>query len=188
VSFVQFNRSTAPNRDRQDIKQNAVGCGLRSARGQQEAALLPLGTVANIEQQRLGDSAAKRVGTRAVGTQSRKRDVRVPSCGRCPPADNLGSDCAHLRDATRVFVVPDGAIGLVPLAALPVEDHIVLARTLAADLLPVGGTGPRGHGRTRTGAGLGEFWPWAERLLARRVLRLRIAPAPAPAVAGSVSG
>ena len=33
--------------------------------------------------------------------------------------DPLG---AHLRDATRVFVVPDGAVGLVPLVALPAKD------------------------------------------------------------------
>ena len=72
---------------------------------------------------------------------------------------------AHLRDATRVFVVPDGAIGLVPLAALPAKDtsyllehsppisYLSAERDLAAMTVTSTDRRPGDSGPRRTG-----FW------------------------------
>ena len=168
VSFVQFNRST---------RRLAVGMAssktpsiaafvLRS--GQQSVALVPLGTVANIEQ-RVSAFRLEASGTRLLSGRDPETAMleyrRAGDVLRQMIWDPIG---AHLRDATRMFVVPDGAIGLVPFAALPAEAHIVPARTLAADLLPVGGTGPRGHDRTSADRRPGDSGPRRTGLWRRR--------------------
>ena len=159
VSFVQFNRST-----------RRIAIGMASSKtpsiaafvlrgGEQSVALVPLGTVAHIEQ-RVSAFRLEASGTRLRSGRDPETAMleyrRAGNVLRQMIWDPIG---AHLPDATRVFVVPDGAIGLVPFAALPAKDTSVPARTLAADLLPVGGTGPRGHDRTSTDRRPGDSGP-----------------------------
>src|SRR4029453_17512993 len=117
--------------------------------GQQKAELIPLGTVANIEQH---VSAFRREasGTRLLTGRNPETAMleyrRAGDVLRQMIWDPIG---AHLRDATRVFVVPDGAIGLVPLAALPAKgtsyliehlppiSYLSAERDLAAMTVPV---------------------------------------------------
>jgi CHAT domain-containing protein len=149
VSFVQFNRSTG-----------RLGIGMASSKtlsiaafvlraGQQSVALVPLGTVANLEQ-RVSAFRIEASGTRLLsGRDPEDAMLKYRRAGdvlRQMIWDPIG---AHLRDATRVFVVPDGAIGLVPLAALPAKDtsyvlehtppisYLSAERDLAAMTVPV---------------------------------------------------
>ena len=155
VSFVQFNRST-----------RRIAIGMASSKtpsiaafvlrgGQQSVALVPLGTVANIEQ-RVSAFRLEASGTRLRSGRDPETAMleyrRAGDVLRQMIWDPIG---AHLRDATRVFVVPDGAIGLVPLAALPAKDtsyllehsppisYLSAERDLAAMTQPVQ-TGARG--------------------------------------------
>ena len=155
VSFVQFNRST-----------RRLAIGMASSKtpsiaafvlraGQQSVALVPLGTVANIEQ-RVSAFRLEASGTRLLsGSDPETAMLEYRRAGdvlRQTIWDPIG---AHLRDATRVFVVPDGAIGLVPFAALPAKgtsyllehsppiSYLSTERDLAAMTVPVQ-TGARG--------------------------------------------
>jgi CHAT domain-containing protein len=149
VSFVQFNRSTGRIAiDRTSSKTPSIAAFVLRA-GQQKAELVPLGTVANIEQH---VSAFRREasGVRLLSGRNPKTAMleyrRAGDALRQIIWDPIG---AHLHDATRVFVVPDGAIGLVPLAALPVKDtsyllehsppisYLSAERDLAATAVPV---------------------------------------------------
>jgi CHAT domain-containing protein len=121
VSFVQFNRSTRRIAiDRTSSKTPSIAAFVLRA-GQQKAELIPLGTVANIEQH---VSAFRREasGTRLLTGRNPETAMleyrRAGDVLRQMIWDPIG---AFVRDATRVFVVPDGAIGLVPLAALPAQ-------------------------------------------------------------------
>ena len=155
VSFVQFNRSTRAPCRRHGIEQNAVDCGLRPARRPAERGVGTAGHGGEHRATRLGVSPRSQRDTPAFGPRSRNRDVGVPPCWRCPRQMIWDPIAAHLRDATRVFVVPDGAIGLVPLAALPAKDtsyllehlppisYLSAERDLAAMTAPVQ-TGARG--------------------------------------------
>ena len=155
VSFVEFNRSTGRTAlGKASSKTPSVAAFVLRA-GQQNVALVPLGTVANIEQH---VSAFRR---EASGTRLRagiKSETAILEYRRAGDAlrqmiwDPIG---ALVRDATRVFVVPDGAIGLVPLAALPASgasyllehsppiSYLSAERDLAAMTEPVR-TGARG--------------------------------------------
>ena len=165
VSFVQFNHST---------RRTALGMAsgktpslaafvLRA--GQQNVELVPLGTVANIEQ-RVSAFRLEASGTRLLSGRNPETAMleyrRAGDILRQMIWDPIG---AHLRDATRVFVVPDGAVGLVPLAALPAKDksyllehsppisYLSAERDLATMTVPGTDRRPGDSGPRRTG-----FW------------------------------
>ena len=165
VSFVQFNRST---------RRHAIGMASNKTPsiaafvlrgGQQSVALVPLGTVANIEQ-RVSAFRLEASGTRLLSGSDPKTAMleyrRAGDVLRQTIWDPIG---AHLRDATRVFVVPDGAIGLVPFAALPAKgttyllehsppiSYLSTERDLAAMTVPGTDRRPGDSGPWRTG-----FW------------------------------
>ena len=155
VSFVQFNRST-----------RRLAIGMASSKtpsiaafvlraGQQSVALVPLGTVANIEQ-RVSAFRLEASGTRLLsGSDPKTAMLEYRRAGDVLRQTIWDPIAAHLRDATRVFVVPDGAIGLVPFAALPAKgtsyllehsppiSYLSTERDLAAMTVPVQ-TGARG--------------------------------------------
>ena len=155
VSFVQFNRSTRRIAiDRTSSKTPSIAAFVLRA-GQQKAELVPLGTVANIEQH---VSAFRREasGTRLLsGHNPETAMLEYRRAGDALRRTIWDPIEPQVRDSTRVFVVPDGAIGLVPLAALPVKDtsyllehtppisYLSAERDLAAMTEPVR-TGARG--------------------------------------------
>ena len=183
VSFVQFNRST-----------RRLAIGMASSKtpsiaafvlrgGQQSVALVPLGTVANIEQ-RVSAFRLEASGTRLLsGGDPETAMLEYRRAGDVLRQMIWDPIAAHLRDATRVFVVPDGAIGLVPLAALPAKDtsyllehsppisYLSTERDLAAMTVPVQ-TGARGI-LALGGPAFGDAAPAAA---------APVSPAPAPAV------
>ena len=189
VSFVQFNRST-----------RRLAIGMASSKtpsiaafvlrgGQQSVALVPLGTVANIEQ-RVSAFRLEASGTRLLsGSDPETAMLEYRRAGdvlRQTIWDPIG---AHLRDATRVFVVPDGAIGLVPFAALPAKgtsyllehsppiSYLSTERDLAAMTVPVQ-TGARGI-LALGGPAFGDAAPAAA---------APVSPSPAPVLPACVSG
>jgi CHAT domain-containing protein len=124
VSFVQFNRSA---------RQGVVGMASAKApsiaafvlrAGHESVALVTLGTVANIEQ-RVSAFRLEAGGTHVLSGGDPATAMleyrRAGDALRQMIWDPIGE---HVRDATRVFVVPDGAIGLVPIAALPAGDDV----------------------------------------------------------------
>jgi CHAT domain-containing protein len=123
--------------------------------GQQDVALVPLGTVANVEQ-RVSAFRREASGTRLLsGGDPKTAMLEYRRAGDALRQTIWDPIAAHLRDATRILVVPDGAIGLVPLAALPAKDtsyllehsppisYLSTERDLAAITVPVQ-TGARG--------------------------------------------
>jgi CHAT domain-containing protein/tetratricopeptide (TPR) repeat protein len=186
VSFVQFNRSSRRIAiGRTSSKTPSIAAFVLRA-GQQSVALVPLGTVASLEQRvsafRLEASGTSlRSGRDPEAAMLKYR--RAGDVLRQMIWDPIG---AHLRDATRVFVVPDGAVGLVPLAALPAKgtsyvlehsppiSYLSTERDLAAMNVPAQ-TGARGllalGGPDFGNAGLAPAAP--------------VRPAPAPVVSGA---
>jgi CHAT domain-containing protein/tetratricopeptide (TPR) repeat protein len=127
VSFVQYQRSLPPPERRSGPPAApipAFAAFVLHATG--TAAVVPLGNVFDVERlitewreeaagkNLLGGGTVGRadLAYRTVGTRLR-RAIWDPLAGR-------------LRGANRVFVVPDGAIGLVSLAALPVGTSYLL--------------------------------------------------------------
>jgi CHAT domain-containing protein len=187
VSFAQFNRSTRRIAiDGTSNKTPSVAAFVLGA-GQPGVAFIPLGTVANIEQRVLG-FRREASGTRVLSGRNPENAMfeyrRVGDALRQTIWDPIA---AHLREATRIFVVPDGAIGLVPLAALPVGatsyllehsppiSYLSAERDLAATAVS-GRSGARGI-LALGGAAFGEASSAAA-----------IAPAPAPALPGASAG
>ena len=130
VSFVQFNRSTGRLAVGMASNKTPSIAAFVLRGGQLSVALVPLGTVANIEQ-RVSAFRLEASGTRLLSG----RDPETAMLEYRRAGDVLRQMIwdpidAHLRDATRVFVVPDGAIGLVPLAALPAKDKSYLIEHL----------------------------------------------------------
>jgi CHAT domain-containing protein len=122
VSFVQFNRSTRGRAIGMASSKTPTIAAFVLRGGQQSVSFVPLGTAASIEQ-RVSAFRLEASGTRLLAGRDRKTAMleyrRAGDVLRQMIWDPIG---AHLRDATRVFVVPDGAIGLVPIAALPATD------------------------------------------------------------------
>ena len=169
VSFVQFNRSTRRHAIGMASSKTPSIAAFVLRGGQQSVALVPLGTVANIEQ-RVSAFRLEASGTRLLSGRDPETAMleyrRAGDVLRQMIWDPIG---AHLRDATRVFVVPDGAIGLVPFAALPAKgtsyllehsppiSYLSAERDLAAmtatstDRRP-GDSGPRRTGFWRRGS------------------------------------
>ena len=155
VSFVQFNRSTSRIAiGRTSNKTPSIAAFVLRA-GQQDVALVPLGTVANIER-RVSAFRLEARGTRLLsGGDPKTALLEYRRAGDVLRQTIWDPIAAHLRDATRILVVPDGAIGLVPLAALPAKDtsylleqfppisYLSTERDVAAMTVPVQ-TGARG--------------------------------------------
>ena len=165
VSFVQFNRSTRGLAIGGTSSKTPSIAAFVLRAGQQSVALVPLGTVANLEQ-RVSAFRLEASGTRLrSGRDPEAAMLKYRRAGDALRQTIWDPIAAHLRDATRVFVVPDGAIGLVPLAALPAKDtsyllehwppisYLSTERDLAAMTVPAADRRPRDSGPRRTG-----FW------------------------------
>ena len=122
VSFVQYARSLRPGTvsfaPPPGPAPSFAAFIVRA--GRRDVALIPLGTVAEIE--RLVTAWRAEAAGRALlaGASAAQADVLYRATGsrlRGVIWDPLAN---HLRGANRVFVVPDGVLGLVPFAALPI--------------------------------------------------------------------
>ena len=155
VSFVQFNRSTGRlTIGMASSKTPSIAAFVLRA-GQQSVAMVPLGTVATIEQ-RISAFRLEASGTHLLsGGDPEIAMVKYRRAGDVLRQMIWDPIDAHLRGATRIFLVPDGAIGLVPFAALPARgtsyllehtptiSYLSAERDLAAMTEPVQ-TGARG--------------------------------------------
>lgn len=120
VSFVQFNRSTRGSVSGMAWTKTPSFAAAILRAGQPGVTLVALGTVAAIEP-RVTAFRAEASGTRLLsGLDAEKAAREYRRAGDTLRRLIWDPIAAHVRGATRVFVVPDGAIGLVPLAALPV--------------------------------------------------------------------
>lgn len=119
VSFVQYNRSARrPAGATGWSKTPSFAVSILRA-GDPGVALVPLGTVEDLEQ-RVSAFRVQASGTRllsGVGPEIAAREYR--RAGTALRQAVWDPITAHLLGASRIFVVPDGAIGLVPFAALP---------------------------------------------------------------------
>lgn len=122
VSYVQFTITARGSAQGTPSSKTPALAAFVVRAGLTDATLVPLGTVAEIEP-RVSAFRVEAGGTRLLsGTdhQAALREYRrAGDVLRQTIWDPLAS---HLRGATRIFVVPDGSIGLVPLAALPTGD------------------------------------------------------------------
>ena len=189
VSFVQFNRSTRRPAIGMDSSKTPSIAAFVLRAGQQSVALVPLGTVANIERL-VSAFRLEASGTRLLsGGDPETAMLEYRRAGDALRQTIWDPIAAHLRDATRVFVVPDGAIGLVPFAALPAGAssyllehsppiyYLSTERDLAAMTVP-GQTGARGI-LALGGPAFDDAAPAAA---------APVSPAPAPAVPAAISG
>lgn len=149
VSFVQFNRSArgASAATQSGTTPSMAAFILRA--DEDDVGLASLGRVAEIEPL----VAAFRIeasGTHLMsGTDPLAALREYRGAGDALRRRIWDPLVPHLRNATRIFVVPDGSIGLVPLAALPVGDssyvleewptisYLSAERDLGAMTLPV---------------------------------------------------
>ena len=156
VSFVRDQDQRLADRDGQTPHSESEPSYLAFvlSAGDSQPVLVPLGSAARIEALILQwrkqlDQEAMAAGTGATRGEAAYR--RVAGELRRQVWDPLS---AHLRNATRVFVVPDGALHLVSLAALPTAESSYLVETgpmihyLSAerDLVPAEGDPLTGHG------------------------------------------
>ena len=119
VAFVQFNRSTRRPAGGMELGKTPSIAAFILRADQQSVALVPLGTVATIEPLvsafRIEASGTRLLSGGDAATAAREYH-RAGNALRQTIWDPMA---AYVRDATRIFVIPDGAIGLVPIAALP---------------------------------------------------------------------
>ena len=156
VSFVRDQDQRLADRDGQTplSESEPSYLALVLSAGDSQPVLVPLGSAARIEALILQwrkqlDQEAMAAGTGAIRGEAAYR--RVAGELRRQVWDPLS---APLRNATRVFVVPDGALHLVSLAALPTAESSYLVETgpmihyLSAerDLVPAEGDPLTGHG------------------------------------------
>jgi CHAT domain-containing protein len=129
LSFVQFNRSARRLAVGTTSSKTPSIAAFVLRGGQGSVELVPLGTVANIEK-RVAAFRLETSGTRLLSGHDRETAMleyrRAGDLLRQMIWDPID---VHLRNATRVFVVPDGTIGLVPLAALPTGTSYLLEHT-----------------------------------------------------------
>ena len=155
VSFVQFNRSTRRPAGGMELRKTPSIAAFILRADQQSVALVPLGIVATIEPL-VSAFRIEASGTHLLSRgdpEAAARDIR--RAGDALRQAIWDPVVAHLGDATRVFVIPDGAIGLVPFAALPSDassylleqsppiHYLSAERDLVAITVPVQ-TGARG--------------------------------------------
>ena len=150
VAFVRYPAQRLTGRDGQtphsESEPSYLAFVLRAR--DSRPVLVPLGSAARIEALILQwrkqlDQEAMAAGTGAARGEAAYR--RVAGELRRQVWDPLST---HLRNATRVFVVPDGALHLVSFAALPTAASELSRRDRTHDPLPVRRTGPRA-GRRR---------------------------------------
>ena len=156
VAFVRDQEQRLADRDDQTPHSESEPSYLAFvlSAGDSQPVLVPLGSAAGIDALILQwrkqiDQEAIAAGAGATRGEAAYR--RVAGELRRQVWDPLS---AHLRHATRVFVVPDGALHLVSLAALPTAESSYLVETgpmihyLSAerDLVPAGADPLAGHG------------------------------------------
>jgi len=127
VSFVRFNRTTLadarpsasplhPSKTL-GVEPSYVAFVLRS--GDTEPSMVPLGAARGIDE--LVTNWRRRMIDEIATTSRPAAGQSLPELGeqlRRQVWDPLG---AHIKGVSRVFVVPDGALNLVPIVALPAE-------------------------------------------------------------------
>ena len=127
VSFVRYNRTTLVNgRSGQTIATTPSYIALVTRPDTDDVRVTPLGTAASLERlinawraEASGGSLAT-----AVAPKDAERAYRTAAAAlRARVWDPLTSS---LTGATRVFIVPDGALNLVSFAALPVGNRYLL--------------------------------------------------------------
>lgn len=119
ISFVQYGRSSTPTGRGQWTAVPSLAVFVLHA-DRRPPILVPLGDVEDIEQL-ITEWRAEASGQTLLASASASRaDVTYRTAGNRLRRAIWDPVATHLRGADRVFVVPDGAVGLVPLAALPV--------------------------------------------------------------------
>jgi CHAT domain-containing protein len=126
VSFVRYRRSP--------VGAAASGRGVHPAGGRFEylafvlrpdraaAAVVPLGTAEELDAAVAGWRRDVVSGIGADGTPLPGTEATLRRRGTALRERIWDPVAPHLQGAGRVFVVPDGALNLLPLAALPVDD------------------------------------------------------------------
>lgn len=128
VSFVQYPRILESNNGRSALPPSPIqsfAAFVVPANGA-DVALVPLGAVADIEpliREWRDEGAGGSLLASFIEGRSEAAYRTAGSRLRSAIWDPLAG---HLRGARRVFVVPDGALGLVSLAALPIGDSAYL--------------------------------------------------------------
>lgn len=120
VSFVQYSRRMRTV-ERGRVPQQAPVSSFAAfvvRAGREDVALVPLGSVAQIEPL-ISDWRAEVTTPAPVAASAPRADLSNLVAGRRLRAAVWDPLTRYLRGATRVFVVPDGALNLVSLAALP---------------------------------------------------------------------
>lgn len=155
VSFVRYNRTVFTARRTTRTVPSYLALVTRAHK---PPAVVPLGSVQNIESRvsqwradiagEAGTVPATAASAVAAGRSSRDSGLLLRRLVWDPMAP-------HISDTSRVFIVPDGALSLVPFGALPVgQRSYVLERgpvlhylSAERDLVPTAGeTGAAGQG------------------------------------------
>ncbi len=121
VSFVQYARSLPPAKGR-SVPQPAPAPSFAAfvlRAGRSDVALVALGGVGEIERL-VTKWRTEAAGRTLLGGTSAQADLSYRTTGSRLREAIWDPLAIHLRGASRVFVVPDGALGLVPFASLPI--------------------------------------------------------------------
>jgi len=152
VAFAHYDHYEAARKKPTSPTPSYLAFALRS--GEKEPTVVPLGTAKEIETlvTRWSEEAAK--GIIISGRSPKQTEVAYRKAGETLRRKIWDPIAKHLLKTTRVFVVPDGALNLVNLAALPngQADYLVetgpLIHYLSAerDLVPSEAAGIKGEG------------------------------------------
>jgi len=127
VAFAHYNHYEAASR--KPISPIPSYLVLVQRGGEREPTLVPLGTAKEIEAlvARWSEEAAK--GVMISGRSPKQTGAAYRKAGETLRRKIWDPVATHLQKATRVFIVPDGALNLVNLAALPVGQSDYLMET-----------------------------------------------------------
>lgn len=119
VSYVQYARSRRPPRGEPPATPVQSVAAFVARPAENRVALIDLGRVGEIER-RIAAWRAEAAGPSLLGSTSRSRAEQASRlAGRSLREAVWDPLEKHVAGAERIFVVPDGALSLVPLAALP---------------------------------------------------------------------
>jgi len=149
VTYARYERQVGERGTRASIPSYLA---LVLRQGEKDAILLPLGPAEEIE--RLVSRWRDELGPGAVASRHRPAEAAYGEAGRALRRGIWDPIEAHLAESDLVFVVPDGALHLVSLAALPThggrylleEGPLVHYLSAERDLVPLSGWDDRGEG------------------------------------------
>ena len=170
VSFVRYDRTSFVTRSSgRAMTTTPSYIALVTRADSVDVNVIPLGTAASIE--RLINAWRAEAGGRAIaaGVEAREAERTYRTAGTALRAGIWDPLADSIKGASRVFIVPDGALNLVSFAALPTGSRYLLEtgptiHYLSTERDLVRTTGPEGRGLlalggpafdTRTSAGNG---------------------------------